>query len=643
MGHRRIAIAGIALTAGVATCAGVATGVLPGGAGNLVGGADGLLRPATAAADELPAFSGCEQLRRWYVRSALPKVGPWGLGGPPVIYLHPTAGPGAPASQARPAGPSGQAGQSRGPSATGTNVQEADVDESDVAKTDGRIVVRVSGRALVVTDVSGSSARQLSRTPIDTPSLMAPEVLLRDHRVIVVGEEPTPSFGEPVLQRDDVVRPMPPSRTQKARTRLLSYDLSEPSAPRLVEDRTMDGSLVATREYADGSVRVVLTHGYPLLHFVQPDAGHSPAQATAENRRILRAAPISSWLPTTTARIPSQQGGRLFGCADVRHPLHPSGIGTVSVTTFPFGRPDDSSTTAITTSGDLVYSSADRLYVATANGASTAVHAFTLAGGRTSYLGSGTVPGTMKDRWSLSEHDGHLRVATTRSTGARDTVVTVLSERGDRLVRSGAVGGLGNGEDLKAVRWFGDLAVVVTFRQTDPLYTVDLADPARPRVLGRLEAPGFSSYLHPLGDDLLLGLGQDATARGALLGAQAATFDLAAVGTRTGRDPAAGQRVRRLDTMRLGGNTALTVETDPRALTYLPDERLLVTSLETWGGTARSRFVALRVAPDGGLRGVASWPERGFGGPGPRALPLGGGRLALVDSSVRVVRVGDAA
>ena len=84
-----------------------------------------------------------------------------------------------------------------------------------------------------------------------------------------------------------------------------------------------------------------------------------------------------------------------------------------------------------------------------------------------------------------------------------------------RSSRPGAIGGLGKGERVYAVRFVGDTGYVVTFRQVDPLYTVDLANPARPRVLGELKIPGYSAYLHPIGEDLLLGVGQDATTRAA--------------------------------------------------------------------------------------------------------------------------------
>ena len=99
----------------------------------------------------------------------------------------------------------------------------------------------------------------------------------------------------------------------------------------------------------------------------------------------------------------------------------------------------------------------------------------------------------------MDEHDGVLRLAVGPSaeTGNFNSVVT-LREDGDDLEEVGRVDGLGVGEDIKAVRWFDGLAIVVTFRQVDPLYPVDLTDPDDPRLLGELKIPGFSEYLHPI-------------------------------------------------------------------------------------------------------------------------------------------------
>ena len=201
--------------------------------------------------------------------------------------------------------------------------------------------------------------------------------------------------------------------------------------------------------------------------------------------------------------------GAAVSCDRTFHARTPSGASTLLVTTL---RPGDglaaTDRTAVTTDGDLVYASEDRLYVATsrwgtvgpiglmdgvrpgrvmapADEVSTELHAFDITSdSETTYVGSGTVPGYVLGRWALSSHEGALRVATTRQppwkgegaqTGETSSMVVKLAERDGALVETGRVGGLGRTEQIRAVRYFGDIAAVVTFRQTDPLYLLDLS------------------------------------------------------------------------------------------------------------------------------------------------------------------------
>jgi uncharacterized secreted protein with C-terminal beta-propeller domain len=187
---------------------------------------------------------------------------------------------------------------------------------------------------------------------------------------------------------------------------------------------------------------------------------------------------------------------------------------------------------AIFTGGDTVYASPSSLYVATqrweAESANTSIHRFDISDpDRTWYAASGMVPGGLLNQFSLSEEKGILRAASTVGFGPdAESKVTTLARDDGHLVQRGQVGGLGRGERIYAVRFIGDVGYVVTFRQTDPLYTVDLADPAHPRVRGELKIPGYSAYLHPVGDDLLLGVGQEANAQGRVQGLQLSLFDV---------------------------------------------------------------------------------------------------------------------
>jgi len=119
----------------------------------------------------------------------------------------------------------------------------------------------------------------------------------------------------------------------------------------------------------------------------------------------------------------------------------------------------------------------------------------------------GEIPGRLLNQFSLDEHDGYLRVATTVE-GGRESVsdVYVLGENLDVV---GSVKDLGKTERIYAVRFLGDMAYVVTFRDTDPFYVLDLSNPKEPELKGELKIPGYSSYLHPITDDLILGIGKE--------------------------------------------------------------------------------------------------------------------------------------
>ena len=242
------------------------------------------------------------------------------------------------------------------------------------------------------------------------------------------------------------------------------------------------------------------------------------------------------------------------------------------------------------------------------------------------------MPGYLLNQWSLSEHEGVLRAATTsmppwETRGSSQSAVRTLAERDGRLVEIGRVGGLGPGERIYAVRYMGDTGYVVTFRQTDPLYTLDLSDPRAPRVAGELKVPGYSAYLHPLGDGLLLGVGQDATDDGRTNGVQLSLFDVTDL-----------SRPARLDQHGIGTNSYSEVEDDHHAFLWWAPERLAVLPALRYSrdfeSLAFSGALAFRV-DRGGIQEVARFPHPPqrrsdqFDPVYSRSLVLGG-RLLLV-------------
>lgn len=169
-----------------------------------------------------------------------------------------------------------------------------------------------------------------------------------------------------------------------------------------------------------------------------------------------------------------------------------------------------------------VYASTEAIYLASdredAAEDATDIHRFTLkpAEGLHAYSGSGAVNGHALDQFSMSEYEGTLRVATTVGHVSRDAAAEVYSNvfilyaASPDLSVLGAVENIAPGEQIYAARFIGTRGYVVTFEKVDPLFVLDLTDPEHPALTGELTMPGYSTYLHPLNDGRLIGLGKDA-------------------------------------------------------------------------------------------------------------------------------------
>ncbi|MFT3874102.1 MAG: beta-propeller domain-containing protein [Nocardioides sp.] len=578
------------------------------------------LRLANAA---LRSPATCDELLDWYVRHGVKQVTAWGWNGvwPTELTYRDQFAP-LP-TQAAPATNRAQASE------TGTNVQEAGVDEPDIVKTDGHILVRVDGRALTTYDVTGDRPVLLDR--IRLSRIDNAELLLSGDRVLVIGSAAAHTAAKPQPMR------LIPTVDTAA---LIVLDIADPASIKITDSFTVDASLVTARQ-TDDVVRLVLSAQLPDLDFVSPGKGHGARWALRHNRQVVRNSSIADWLPTLTSSSGDSADKRpLLDCSQIAIPKVEAGLGTMVISGFDLDEPSTWTSTGVTTSSQTTYMSTDRLYLATDGWESfgpgpccgltdvriaprpqrTRLYAFALNGADATYVASGMVTGTVTDRWAMDEADGVLRLAVGPSAGMGNAnAVVTLAERGSRLVEIGRLDGLGRGEQIQSVRWFDDLAIVVTFRQVDPLFAIDLSDPADPALLSALKIPGFSDYLHPLGQHRLLGIGMAADRRGATHGAQAALFDVDDL-----------TDVRQLDATSFGGRTEAQAGNDPRQFTWLPDQRTALTVLShNWG---RRAAVAVIHVEDGQLQTWTRDISARWRVDQVRLVPLPGGRVILSDS-----------
>ena len=537
--------------------------------------------PRGFASANLEFFGDCDALLTYMQTEATERVTAWGLGGSGIYYGDGRMMPegdmaatdaGANAEIAPDVAPA--PGAVEGQDFSGTNTQEVGVDEGDIVETDGEYVYVANSDGLRIVSVGDADVVAEPELPEGSHQL-----LLDGDRLVVV----TSSWsGAP----DTIVS---------------LFDVADPTNPVLLRRSHLEGGVVATRS-VDGVARLVITTSFDQrLPFVQPNQfGLDEDSALERNQEVIATSTVEDWLP----RWFDEDADGAFGpmsqvlpCETVAAPPEFAGLGLTwigSIDVNGDGTPVGSA--GIVSTGDTVYASSDNLYVATQNwnwqwggpvplaveeGAPetapeedpgpppTLIHQFRLDSGTgATYVASGQVEGRLLNQFAMSEYNGDLRVATTTDDWGgfgdqSESTVFVLRPEGDELRQISSVGGLGKDEQIYAVRFIDNLAYVVTFRQTDPLYVIDLTDPANPVEAGELKIPGYSAYLHPVGDGLLLGVGQDATDEGRTTGTQLSLFDVS--------DPTNPQRI---STLPIGGYSE--VEWDHKAFLYWPADGTIV-------------------------------------------------------------------
>ncbi len=517
----------------------LAVAALGGTSGRSARGENGASSAATTAS-RLVQFRSCGDLLGYVKSQALPLVGSWGFGGPSVAHGGVPGGIVTPA-----AGTAADASPTEGVDYSGTNVQEQGVDEPDLVKTNGTTLFALAAGRLNAVDVTGTRPRLLDSLKLDDG--WSHELLLAGNRLLVLSRGGYWIAVHPAAAA--IAMPYYPAKSV-----LSEIDVSNPKALRLVRTLTLDGAYVDAR-LVGTTARIVVSSQVPeALPFKQPTESTDAALATARdlNRKVVQSSGLGSWLPTYSikrAGRPAQAARPLVQCRNVDRPQRFSGLGLLTVLTVDLAKGlDPVDSIGVMTDARIVYASPNNLYLATErwtdrpvtaspttlpSSVTTAIHRFDISDPtRTRYRGSGQVSGYLLNQWSLSEYGGVLRVVSTDSpawfgtSDSTESSLTTLRPEDGALKQVGRVGGLGKAQRVYAVRFVGPTAYVVTFKQVDPLYTVDLTDPARPRVVGELEIPGYSAYLHPIGPDLLLGIGQDVNDQGRLTGTQLSLFDV---------------------------------------------------------------------------------------------------------------------
>ena len=522
-----------------------------------------------------------DQLKSWYIDTALAQ---WGgqLGNDawPWRYWNVAMSDASVVSGSTASSPA-QSGDF-----SGTNNQVAGVDEGDLVKTDGEHLFVLAGDGVDI--VTAWPADELAVVSHITTPGWERSLFLHGTRLTVISQENTwAPVGDAADDTSGGISALSWwNHTWQPHVNVTVIDVSAVASPTILEQTTLDGWLVDARAI-DGRVLVVTQDSFdipapavitipPPIHIDPMPVGPVPFDpgTIADSSRVSIDMPISigiapfpsdgtryvyedeaSYLArlekawdtvafprfTVTATAGGSTTSDLLSAGHTYLPVKATDNNLLSVVSFDVDDDTagpDAATTVAGVSGS-VYASTSNLYVSATHwgnwwdtsdaGQTTNLYQFDLQDADVPLTAMGAVPGVTLNQFSLDESaDGLLRVATTSGFGDRaSSGIYTLAASAGNLQTIGSVTGLAPGERIYSVRFIGDRGYVSTFRQVDPLFVIDLANPAKPRVVGELKVPGFSSYLHPLDATHLLGIGRDVDPdTGRVLGLQLSIFDV---------------------------------------------------------------------------------------------------------------------
>lgn len=386
-----------------------------------------------------------------------------------------------------------------GNASSSTNNQVQGVDEVDLVKNDGRYIYSIKDMSIIITDSNNGDPKVICKHSVSDKGSNITGLFINGDRLAVI-------FNE--YMYSDIC------------TKIVVFDISNKESIKEIATKEQDGF------YNDS--RMIGNNVYLL-------SNHTV------NNNISKEEP-ESYIPCVDGALLKESG--LYMIEDFENTQYLV-ISSIDIVTA-----EIKDTSAILGGASNVYCNTENLYFtyskqgelskdnSTEYKTETIIVKLNLSDGKISMTATGEVTGYPLNQFSMDEYENHLRIVTT----VESTVVTkrensqaqsYLNETSNALYVLdedlnivGRIEDLAKNERVYSVRFQGDVGYFVTFKQVDPLFTVDLSNPKEPKVLNELKIPGFSEYLHPFGEGKLFGFGKSATVQGSVTGLKISMFDV---------------------------------------------------------------------------------------------------------------------
>ena len=368
-----------------------------------------------------------------------------------------------------------------------TNIQVSGVDESDIVKTDGKYLYIATANnyystnqnSIYIVKADPQDPRVIAEISLDNRTYIAGLFLSQDsNKLVVLGSQyQLYDYVEPRL--DFAIYPY----YNSVNTIINVYDISDKIHPFIARNLTLSGSYFNSRMIGDYLYAVVSQPAYNIYEdeVLIPQVSQNTESSQISPERIFYADTVDTYFTFTT-----------FVGLNILDDME-----------------QISNMTILMGGTSTMYVSVDNLYVTYStwnNGQYTSIYRVSVNESTLNFEAKGSVPGYILNQYSMDEYNGYFRIATTWQNITRVNNVYVLNMN---MSVVGKLENLAENERIYSVRFMGDKSYMVTFRQIDPFFVLDMSNPNEPKVAGELKIPGYSSYLHPYDENHIIGLGKE--------------------------------------------------------------------------------------------------------------------------------------
>ena len=404
-----------------------------------------------------------------------------------------------------------------------TNVQVDNVDEADIVKTDGNYIYYVTGNKVFIVDSKELKIISDIKIREDKKGFNPREIFINNDKLIVLG-----NFYEyeEVVNRNDYEEDMAEVENAKMAVysdtaritstnlaKAIVYDISNKETPKIIREVGLDGNYMNSRMIGD-NVFIISRKAVYYYDGIEEE----------------------ELLPRVQDSI-TEQKTRSIDCTDIAYFIGTDDKNYMLIGGFNINNNEEISVETFFGASEDVYASENNLYLSQTVydnnwNANTTIYKFSLTGSQIVLQAKGEVEGYLNNQFSMDEYEGNLRLATTYTiregeeeiVGDADGVpITKVPEikysnrlyvLDKNLKEIGRIDDLAKDEQIYSVRFIGKIGYIVTFKQIDPLFVIDLSDPTNPEVKGELKIPGYSSYLHPYDETHIIGIGYNTKSNG---------------------------------------------------------------------------------------------------------------------------------